>query len=181
VLRRLIVGSARRSAAVAVVFRPAPGGAELLFVQRTRRIGDRWSGNVAFPGGLAHPEDADLVATARRETREETGLELGAPLRRLTPLLTAEPGRFRPMRVHPIVFTVPANAEVELNREELADAFWIAWRDLSALPRIKVWKRIKSVPFRARAVFLRGRLLWGLTFWMVEELRADRTFDPDAL
>ncbi|NXX79812.1 NUDT8 protein, partial [Urocolius indicus] len=32
----------------------------------------------SFPGGRREPEDADAVATALRETREELGLELGS-------------------------------------------------------------------------------------------------------
>lgn len=33
------------------------------------------AGQIAFPGGSAEPEDADPVATALREAKEETGLE----------------------------------------------------------------------------------------------------------
>ena len=183
-LGRIARGLARRQprrAAVAVVFRPAADDAELLLVRRARRVGDRWSGNLAFPGGLADPQDADVVATARREAHEEVGLQLGAPRRRLSPLTTAEPRRFRPMRVHPIVFVVPAGTDVAPQTDELAEAFWIPWRRLCALPRIKVWKRIMSIPFRARGVIVHGALLWGLTLWMIEELRRDPGFDPLAL
>lgn len=35
------------------------------------------AGEVAFPGGRAEPQDADLLGTALRETREELGLEVG--------------------------------------------------------------------------------------------------------
>jgi 8-oxo-dGTP pyrophosphatase MutT (NUDIX family) len=52
------------------------GDAEVLFIKRAGRAGDRWSGHTALPGGKRDPEDADDVAAAVRETREEIGLDL---------------------------------------------------------------------------------------------------------
>ena len=52
------------------------GDAEVLFIKRAARIGDRWTGHVALPGGKREPADSDDRATSSRETREETGLEL---------------------------------------------------------------------------------------------------------
>ena len=65
-----------RAAAVAAVVRQAPGGAEVLLIRRAEDERDPWSGHMALPGGHHDPDDADLVATALRETREEVGLEL---------------------------------------------------------------------------------------------------------
>ncbi len=52
------------------------GDAEVLFIKRAGRPGDRWSGHTALPGGKRDPEDADDCAAAIRETREEIGLDL---------------------------------------------------------------------------------------------------------
>ena len=52
------------------------GDPEILFIKRAGRPGDRWSGHTALPGGKKDPEDADDLAAAIRETREEIGLDL---------------------------------------------------------------------------------------------------------
>jgi 8-oxo-dGTP pyrophosphatase MutT (NUDIX family) len=54
------------------------GDPEALFIKRASRVGDRWTGHVALPGGKRDPEDADDRATATRETWEEIGLDLNA-------------------------------------------------------------------------------------------------------
>ena len=56
---------------VAVTDRPNPG---VLLTLRQPHL-RRHAGQIAFPGGRVDPEDADIVATALREAREEIGLE----------------------------------------------------------------------------------------------------------
>ncbi|ORZ14652.1 hypothetical protein BCR42DRAFT_329413 [Absidia repens] len=51
------------------------GQAELLFMQRATRTGDRWSGHVAYIGGKNEPGETDFE-TVTREVLEESGLDL---------------------------------------------------------------------------------------------------------
>ena len=94
-----------RRAAVALVLAPSSTGdatLSLLLVRRSEREGDPWSGHMALPGGHAHPEDADLLHTARRETLEEVGVDLlGAEL--LGRLDDVSPMRSSDMTVRPFV------------------------------------------------------------------------------
>jgi 8-oxo-dGTP pyrophosphatase MutT (NUDIX family) len=45
-----------------------------VFTRRTEHL-SRHAGEISFPGGLRHDEDADLRATALRETHEELGVD----------------------------------------------------------------------------------------------------------
>lgn len=66
-----------RPAAVLVLIAPDAGGeARVVLIERTSYDGHH-SGEVSFPGGAAEAGDADLVATALREAREEVGLDPG--------------------------------------------------------------------------------------------------------
>ena len=65
-------------AAVALILLEGPQGLETLLIRRAERADDPWSGQVALPGGRYDPADADLLVTAIRETREETGVDLSA-------------------------------------------------------------------------------------------------------
>lgn len=46
----------------------------LLVTRRTQKV-ETHKGQMAFPGGHAHPRDSDAVSTALREAREEVGLD----------------------------------------------------------------------------------------------------------
>jgi 8-oxo-dGTP pyrophosphatase MutT (NUDIX family) len=52
------------------------GDPEVLFIKRATRVGDKWNGHVALPGGKRDPEDADDQVTAAREAWEEVGIDL---------------------------------------------------------------------------------------------------------
>jgi 8-oxo-dGTP pyrophosphatase MutT (NUDIX family) len=58
------------------LLQPWEGDPEVLFIKRAGRAGDRWSGHTALPGGKRDPTDADDLAAAIRETKEEVGLDL---------------------------------------------------------------------------------------------------------
>ena len=52
------------------------GVLETLFIKRATRRGDRWTSQIAFPGGKREEIDSDDQAAGIRETMEETGVNL---------------------------------------------------------------------------------------------------------
>src|SRR5437588_11437771 len=63
-----------RPAGVLVPLIAGPEPPSLVFTERTAGL-SRHAGQVSFPGGMPHPGDDDLYATARRVAREELGIE----------------------------------------------------------------------------------------------------------
>lgn len=61
------------AAAVLLLIYEHEGRQHVVFQKRTDKV-DAHKGQISFPGGAADPEDADLIATALRETHEEIGV-----------------------------------------------------------------------------------------------------------
>jgi len=160
-------------AAVAAIVRPSADGVKLLFIHRAEHPRDPWSGHMAFPGGRVETRDADPLAAAVRETREEVALDLedGATLLgRLSDVAAVGRGRPLSLVVEPYVFAVPDRPELDLNHE-VADVVWVPLGFLldrsnrSTLP----WKH-GEVTVTLPCYRYGRHVIWGLTFGMVDEL-----------
>lgn len=158
-------------AAVAVVLVPSVDDVALVFIGRPTRRGDRWSGDVAFPGGMASASDESGIATARREAAEEIGLVLGEPIGRLSDRITLAPSTPRPMRVRPVLFALDALPRLHPDPREVAQVYVRGLRELERAPHRIVERTIlgRTIRFEGRAIG--EHVLWGLTGSMVEELR----------
>lgn len=116
----------RRAAILLVIREREDGEPELLMIKRAEVERDPWSGHIACPGGRMEPHDADLAATAIRETLEETGVDvvrdgrLIGQLDDLSPTTMALP----PIVIRPFVAIVRGDVEV-VPSEEVALAFWV--------------------------------------------------------
>lgn len=71
--RRIQMPPGPTPAAVLLPLFPKNGELHVLFTKRTDQL-NHHSGEISFPGGVRHPEDADLLQTALRETWEEVGI-----------------------------------------------------------------------------------------------------------
>jgi len=149
-------------ASVAVVLAPEPDS--ILLIQRADRDSDVWSGHLAFPGGRRGPNDPDLLTTARRETLEEVGFDLGGAqlIGQLDDLATRGPV-LPPLVVRPFVFTAPAAGSLTPNRE-VAAAWWVP---LETFSRSGVFGpteyRRYGTLVRSTGYHLPMGVLWGMT------------------
>lgn len=166
-------------AAVAVVARPAPAGHELLLIKRAAAHGDPWSGHMAFPGGKIETGDRHLLDTARRETREETGLSLpDRPPRWIGRLPGVSPRGAKllpPLEVTPFVFHVETPAEAHVASPEVDSVHWIPLDHLVDPDRRGEYHlRIGDggASRRFPAIDVVGEQVWGLTYRILEELFA---------
>ncbi|KAK6498548.1 hypothetical protein TWF481_011136 [Arthrobotrys musiformis] len=106
--------------------------AEILFIKRASRVGDRWTGHVALPGGRRDKTDEGDEVTAVRECMEEVGLDLtsedallcGALPQRV---IITNWGQKPLMVLCPYVFlwTKDDIPGFKLEAAEVAAAFWI--------------------------------------------------------
>lgn len=163
--------AARRRAAVAVVLHEAAGEPSMLFIERAQRMGDPWSGQMAFPGGRVDPDDPSVRAAAERETREEVGLELeGAELLGRLDDLNAGVRLLAPLVLSSFVYRIAAPPPLVLNHE-VREAFWVPVPTLLD-PSARVTHRWGAVGrFPGICVGHPERhVVWGLTYQLLERL-----------
>ncbi len=160
-------------ASVAMVLRPTASGAETLFIERSKKPGDPWSGQVAFPGGRRDDADRDLRRTAERETVEEVGLSLdGArPIGRLDDQTGRRAGQESRLRIAAFVYEVAPGAGDDLvPNHEVAETLWasLAWFEDPA--RVIDYRYPPSPDVSFPGVVVgdpKRHVVWGLTFRFV--------------
>jgi len=162
-------------AAVAVILRQGDRGIEILFIRRAEHPQDPWSGQMAFPGGRREPEDADLRETARRETAEEIGVDLGASAELLGRLDEVRAmARMQPLSlvIAPYVFRLTQPAQVRLS-DEVRSVHWLPLDEmLHARTRSTMDYVHESRTLQFPCLRFDEIVVWGLTYRMFMSLAA---------
>lgn len=177
-----------RQAAVLAPVVPVDEGPHLLFIKRADHLGEH-AGQMSFPGGGREPSDADLLATAFRECREEVGMETDE---------VEVVGRLDDIRtitcysVRPFVARVPDQEWVPDGRE-VAEVVPLPVADLADLANYESERRDHPHHGDVRVHFFRvdGYTVWGATGRILVQFLElatdwempadpDRVVDPDA-
>jgi 8-oxo-dGTP pyrophosphatase MutT (NUDIX family) len=158
-------------ASVALVLR-ARDPLEVLLIKRATSERDPWSGHMALPGGRRDEVDADALDTARRETLEETALDLialGTPLGRLDDVRPSSP-RLPKLVISPFVFGVSADADASVASREVEHVLWVSIDELRSIEtRSSISIPLPGGPRDFPSFHLFGEHVWGLTYRILEQ------------
>ena len=167
-------------AAVALILRPhgereVANLLELLLIRRADHPEDPWSGHMGLPGGHVDNGDADPLAAATRETREEVSIDLakqGRCIGKLADRLVIRGASPTPpsLVITPFVFLVKPRTAPQPN-EEIAEIHWITLRDFLKTEAQAAYSHDdgqRQLEFPAYRV--NQRIVWGVTYRMLRSL-----------
>ncbi len=152
-----------------------PSGPELLLTRRAWHLRSH-TGELCFPGGRQEPGDADLLATALRETEEEIALARSevTHVGFLEPLATVS----SPAAILPHVGLLDGPPVVTPDPSEVDGVVVVPIAELldPSIYREEIWERDG---FELEVTFfeLEGDTLWGATARMIRSW-FDRLVDP---
>ena len=138
----------------------------VLMMRRAEKVGDPWSGHMAFPGGRYEPDDLNLRRTAERETWEEVGVELPnhAYLGPLTPLNHPR------MNVNAFVYQLMQVPDLKCNHE-VAETFWFTFDELTdARNRQPYAFTYKDKEMTFPSIQTQGAIVWGISHQFLMDL-----------
>lgn len=169
------LSSFKRSAAVALIL----GGSEsedILFIHRSQKEGDPWSGHIAFPGGGTEEIDEDSKATAMRETIEEVGIDLSNAqhlglLKRMQLHKLGSPIDFG-LECHIFHLSDHQSLSMTLDPDEVDEAFWVPRTELFGTESIsEELFHFSGLSKTLPCLKVRGKIIWGITYMLLSEFQ----------
>jgi 8-oxo-dGTP pyrophosphatase MutT (NUDIX family) len=158
----------------------AGAGAHLLLTKRAETV-EHHKGQISFPGGGEEPGDADLQATALRETYEEIGLppESIEVWGRLDELETVVSG----FAITPFVGGVPAPTVLRTNPNEIAEVITVPLALFLDSRHLRVEQAFREGRMREVLYYdYPPHVIWGVTARIIKTLIGllleDRAAEP---
>lgn len=169
------------ASAVLVLIAPAADDdpeteAQVLLIRRVDR-GGHHSGQMAFPGGRAEPEDGSSAETALRESFEEVGLDVAGAGVRVVRELEEFWIPVSGYRVTPVLAIATLRPIVAAAQDEVAEIVWAPVAAfLTNAPIEMVETTVKTskgeFPLRFGAFPIDGHRVWGATARILGQLGA---------
>ncbi len=151
---------------LAGVLVPVLEGRGVVFTRRSESM-SRHPGEISFPGGLEHPEDASLAETALRETEEELGIPRSSV--RVLGALPAVHTFVSAILIVPFVGVVEGRPAFVPNVEEIAEVLEYPLEALEAAETQVEWRRDVHV-YRGWAYEMGEHTIWGATARILHSL-----------
>ena len=159
--RKVVADPRLRKAAVLMPVYEDGDGLHILFTRRSEEM-PQHRGQIAFPGGGQHPDDASLLATALREAEEEIGLRPGDVeiLGELDDTSTATTNFI----VTPFVGFIPHPYSFRVNTAEIVELIPLPLSLLCDPSRFReeLWDR-NDAKIPVYFYMVGSHLIWGLT------------------
>lgn len=157
-----------REAAVLLPFSPdAQGNMGILLTRRATHLRQH-AGQIAFAGGKKDAHDANLVATALRETWEET---------RILPDVWHISGSLKPFFtpsgyvISPILACTHRQPEIFANMNEVAETFWLPAHLALDLDNYGVRQsHWRNHVFETPVLYYQHHEIWGVTALILQQL-----------
>ena len=162
-----------RPAAVLVLVVPGMDGSAVVILTERATYEGMHSGEVSFPGGKVEPGDADLEATALRESAEEVGLDPSAAGVEVL-------GRLDPLRIPVSRFSITPIVAIARRapvfQTSVAEVARIIEAPLAAFlpdaPIEIVERQVRDWPLRYGGYRIEGLHVWGATARILGQLGA---------
>jgi 8-oxo-dGTP pyrophosphatase MutT (NUDIX family) len=165
-----------RPAAVFIGLTERQGELHLMLTERTHTVRDH-PGQIAFPGGVAEACDADLLATALRESEEEVGLR--AAQTTVVGYLAAQP-IITGYAVLPVVGFYDPAFEAAVDPREVAGVFEVPLNFLlDDNNRRPVDRERAGITLKMYEFHYDGHRIWGATALMIGQFIAHLRGEAD--
>lgn len=150
---------------------PKPDGSTMILLILRKSYPGIHSNQVALPGGKKEADDADLMETALRETKEEVGVPPSKVevVRELTPLYIP-PSNFR---MSPYLGYSTSPLSFKKQDEEVEELIEVPLRQLTdpVFEGTKVLRTSYSDKMEVPVFHFNGHIVWGATAMVLSELR----------
>lgn len=144
---------------------------ELLFIKRAANPTDRWSGQIAFPGGKRDEADESLLAACVREVREEIGFALTPDLLigSIDDIQARKRGVLLDFYIEPFVFHLGERPELVLAPTEVEKTYWVSLEYLADPANAAEYSYVhEGLTLKLPGIRLPdGEVLWGLSYMML--------------